>query len=83
MLPREAPALDATHYKQTTRQAVGEATFDTVICRLGLIYFPDRQRAVRAMWRALKPGGRIATVYGSSAPDSRIEGPHFLATSST
>ena len=41
---------------------VGEATFDTVICRLGLIYFPDRQRALRAMWRALKPGGRIAMI---------------------
>ena len=44
---------------------VPEGAFDAVISRVGLIYFPDRQRALAAMYRALKPGGRVAAiVYG-------------------
>jgi SAM-dependent methyltransferase len=41
--------------------------FDAVICRLGLIYLPDRGRALRGMHRALRPGGRIAAVVYSTA----------------
>lgn len=45
--------------------AVPEASFDVVISRVGLIYFPDQQRALAGMRRALRPGGRIAAiVYG-------------------
>jgi ubiquinone/menaquinone biosynthesis C-methylase UbiE len=47
---------------------VPEASFDAVISRLGLIYFPDQQRALRAMRRALKPGGRVAAIVYST-PD--------------
>jgi SAM-dependent methyltransferase len=57
-----------------TRAADGEAlteleasSFDAVICRVGLIYFPDRQRALRGMHRALRRGGRIAAVVYSTA----------------
>ena len=52
----------------TTRELDGEhlsvdaATFDAVISRVGLIYFPDQQAALTGMHRALRPGGRIATV---------------------
>jgi len=46
---------------------VAEAGFDAVISRVGLIYFPDQQRALRAMKRALKPGGRIAAIVYSTA----------------
>ena len=35
-------------------------SFDAVISRLGLIYFPDQQRALSGMARALRDGGRIA-----------------------
>jgi SAM-dependent methyltransferase len=46
---------------------VDEASFDAVISRVGLIYFPDRQAALTGMWRALRPGGRIAAVVYSTA----------------
>ena len=45
---------------------VPEGTFDAVISRVGLIYFPDQQMALAGMKRALKPGGRVAAiVYGT------------------
>lgn len=39
--------------------AVDEKAFDAVMCRLGLMYFPDGGRALTAMRRALRPGGRV------------------------
>lgn len=36
--------------------------FDAVVSRVGLIYFPDRQRALAGMRHALRPGGRVAAV---------------------
>lgn len=56
-----------------TRELDGEAldvepaAFDAVISRLGLIYLPDRHRALAGMYRALAPGGRIAAVVYSTA----------------
>jgi ubiquinone/menaquinone biosynthesis C-methylase UbiE len=42
-------------------------TFDAVSSRVGLIYFPDRQRALTGMLRALKPGRKmVAVVYSTS-----------------
>ena len=56
-----------------TRELDGEAldelpaeTFDAVISRVGLIYFPDQQKALTGMKRALKPGGRIGAVVYST-----------------
>ena len=37
-----------------------DASFDAAVSRLGVIYFPDRPRAVREIWRVLRPGGRVA-----------------------
>ncbi len=45
---------------------VPEASFDAVISRLGLIYFPDQQAALQGMRRALKPGGRVAAIVYST-----------------
>jgi SAM-dependent methyltransferase len=42
-------------------------SFDAAICRLGLMFFPDRQKALAAIRRALKPGARFATVVWSAA----------------
>jgi SAM-dependent methyltransferase len=42
--------------------AVAEATFDAVICRLGLMLFAEPAKALAAVRRALKRGGRIAVV---------------------
>jgi SAM-dependent methyltransferase len=56
-----------------TRVADGEAidvdpgTFDAVISRVGLIYFPDQQAALRGMREALVDGGRVAAIVYSTA----------------
>jgi len=41
-------------------------SFDAAISRVGLIYFPDQQRALAGMRRALRPGGRISAVVYST-----------------
>jgi len=45
-----------------------DASFDTVLCRLGLMYMPHPVTALREWRRALKPGGRVA-VGVFSTPD--------------
>ncbi len=45
-----------------------DETFDAVISRIGLIYFPDQQKALKEMLRVLKPGGKIAAIVYST-PD--------------
>ncbi|WP_144118390.1 class I SAM-dependent methyltransferase [Catellatospora sichuanensis] len=49
------------------RLDVPEASFDAVISRVGLIYFPDQQAALAGMRAALRPGGRVAAVVYSGA----------------
>ena len=41
-------------------------SFDAVVSRVGLIYFPDQQRALRGMLHALRPGGRVSAVVYST-----------------
>jgi ubiquinone/menaquinone biosynthesis C-methylase UbiE len=42
-----------------------DATFDVVLCQLGLQFFPDRPQALREMRRILVPGGRLLlSVFG-------------------
>ncbi len=44
---------------------VDPGRYDAVISRVGLIYFPDQQRALAGMRAALRDGGRVAAiVYG-------------------
>jgi ubiquinone/menaquinone biosynthesis C-methylase UbiE len=33
-------------------------TFDCVICQFGIMFFPDKQKAVNEAYRVLKPGGK-------------------------
>ena len=47
--------------------AVEPGTFDAVISRVGLIYFPDQDAALAGMRRALRPGGRVAAIVYSTA----------------
>jgi ubiquinone/menaquinone biosynthesis C-methylase UbiE len=69
-------AREAGLSQVATRELDGEVldelpaeNFDAVISRVGLIYFPDQQKALAGMKRVLKPGGRIgAIVY--STPDN-------------
>jgi SAM-dependent methyltransferase len=48
--------------------ALDDASFDAVVSRVGLIYFPDQQRALTEMRRVLVPGGRVAAIVYST-PD--------------
>ncbi len=41
-------------------------TYDAVISRVGLIYFPDQQRALAGMRHALRDGGRVSAVVYST-----------------
>jgi SAM-dependent methyltransferase len=51
---------------------VPEGAFDAVISRVGLIYFPDQQKALSGMKRALKPGGRVAAIVYSTAENNKF-----------
>ena len=38
---------------------LGDATFDVVLCQMGLQFFPDKPGALREMQRVLRAGGRV------------------------
>jgi len=42
-------------------------SFDAAICRFGLMFFPDRQKALSCVRRALKPGGKFAAMVWAAA----------------
>jgi SAM-dependent methyltransferase len=72
-------AADAGVTNMETRVADGEAldelpseTFDAVICRVGLIYFPDQRKALVGMRRALRDGGRFAAIVYSTPERNRF-----------
>ena len=42
-----------------------DAHFDAVVCVFGVFFVPDVPAAVRALWRSVRPGGRLAvTTWG-------------------
>ncbi len=43
------------------------SSFDAVISRVGMIYFPDQQRALAGMRHVLKDGGKVAAMVYSTA----------------
>jgi ubiquinone/menaquinone biosynthesis C-methylase UbiE len=44
---------------------IADASFDVVLCALGLMYMPEPEQAVREMRRVLRPGGRmLVAVWG-------------------
>src|SRR5919198_597316 len=43
-----------------------DASFDVVLCQLGLQYFPDRPAALKEMHRVLVPGGRLVLMVWQS-----------------
>ncbi len=68
-----ATAREAGLSQVATRELDGETldelpgqTFDAVISRVGLIYFPDQQKALAGMKHVLKPGGRIGAIVYST-----------------
>jgi ubiquinone/menaquinone biosynthesis C-methylase UbiE len=53
---------------------VPEAPFDAVVCVFGIFFAPDMAAAVRALWGAVRPGGRLAVT---------TWGPRFLEPASS
>src|SRR2546423_840280 len=53
-----------TQVADATKLDLPPASFDAAICRLGLMFFPDRT-ALGGLRRALKPGARFATIVWS------------------
>lgn len=51
---------------------IPDESFDAVISRVGLIYFPDQQRALGEMKRVLKSGGRVAAIVYSTAENNKF-----------
>jgi SAM-dependent methyltransferase len=47
-------------------------SFDAVISRVGLIYFPDQQKALTGMLNTLKPGGKMAAIVYSTPENNRF-----------
>jgi SAM-dependent methyltransferase len=49
-----------------------EGAFDAAISRVGLIYFPDQQRALAGIRRSLRDGGRFATITYSTPANNEF-----------
>ena len=63
---RVRPEID---WRQGDAEALpfDDAAFDAVTCQFGLMFMPDRPKALSEMWRVLAPGGRLAVaVFGST-----------------
>lgn len=60
----ETRVMDGEHLE------LPDVAFDAVLSRVGLIYFPDRQRALAEIRRVLAPGGRIAAMVYSTAENN-------------
>lgn len=60
----EAQGCDNIRFEVADMQALPfpDAAFDRVTCRLGLMYAPDADKALREARRVLKPGGRAVYV---------------------
>ena len=52
----------ATRVMDGEQLEVEQGSFDAVISRVGFIYFPDQQAALRGMRAALRPGGRLSGI---------------------
>jgi SAM-dependent methyltransferase len=58
----------ATHAVDAERLDIEPGSFDAVVSRLGVMYFPDKPRALAEQRRALRPGGRVGAIVFSE-PD--------------
>lgn len=66
---REA-GLSNVGFRELDGESLSElepGAFDAVISRVGLIYFPDQQRALAGMRHALRDGGKVAAMVYSAA----------------
>jgi SAM-dependent methyltransferase len=58
--------VDFQVIKDESLSIFSDNTFDSVVCRNGLMFMPDPVKALKAFLRVLKPGGKASvTVWGS------------------
>jgi SAM-dependent methyltransferase len=55
-----------------------DGSFDAVLCQMALMFFPDREAALREMARVTRPGGVVALAVPASLADQPAYGP-FVA----
>jgi ubiquinone/menaquinone biosynthesis C-methylase UbiE len=75
---RKFSHTDHVTFQQADATALpfADAAFDTVVCQFGVMFFPDKDRSYREMYRVLVPGGRyLFNVWDSFAsnPNARIQ----------
>ncbi|MCW9706124.1 class I SAM-dependent methyltransferase [Fodinibius salsisoli] len=60
----EYKGIGNVHFKHMDAEMLEQAdnSFDVVICSLGLMYYPNPEKALSEMFRVLKPGGRAAAL---------------------
>jgi SAM-dependent methyltransferase len=75
-LERDAAAAGLTQVRAAVMDGedlrVPRGRFDAVICRLGLMYLPDREAALSGMGAALRPGGRMGAIVFSTPEANRF-----------
>ncbi|HMQ78254.1 MAG TPA: class I SAM-dependent methyltransferase [Ignavibacteria bacterium] len=49
-----------------------DSSFDAIICQFGVMFFPDKQKAMNEAFRVLKPGGQIVFNTWDSLENNRI-----------
>jgi SAM-dependent methyltransferase len=69
MAARAAPSI-SWHRGVAENLPFHDATFDAVVSQFGLMFFQDRSRALREMWRVLRPGGRMAVAVWASLDET-------------
>jgi ubiquinone/menaquinone biosynthesis C-methylase UbiE len=58
--------VDFQVVKDESLSMFSDNTFDSLVCRNGLMFMPDPLKALKAFFRVLKPGGKASvTVWGS------------------
>jgi len=71
------PPGQSIEWHEATAEAMPlkDASFDVVLCQMGLQFMPDQHAALHEMWRVLVPGGRaILTVPGPTPRPFTIMG---------
>jgi SAM-dependent methyltransferase len=66
---RVAPGI-ALHRGTAEMLPFTDHAFDAVVSQFGLMFFQDRTRALREMWRVLRPGGRLVVAVWASLHDT-------------
>ena len=66
---RLQPGGGRVAWRQADAQALpfSDQTFDAVACQFGVMFFPDKHRAYREVFRVLKPADASCSAYGTGS----------------